>query len=170
MTRTVKAFLAALALAVALVGTVAGPAAAQSYTGSSVAVSSNNVTCGATLTGTGTGWAPGIPVTLTVASTPVTLPPVTPDATGSFTVEFASPLDPGPHTLTATQVVEGVTITRVSEFTCVEAQSGSVTQPVTPAGALPFTGGDSTPILQVGILLLAAGALIALVARKRRHA
>ena len=165
MTKIVRAGAVLAGLLVALFALTA-PAGAQPYTGTSVSVSQNNVVCGTNLTGTGSGWTPGIPVSLTVQSTPVSLPPVTPDGAGNFTVEFASPIEPGPHTLTATQVVDGATITRVTEFTCSEASSGTAT-PVTPAGALPFTGGDSAPIAQLGIALLAVGALVVLIVRKR---
>jgi hypothetical protein len=169
MTRTARAAAILAALLIATVG-LASTASAQSYAGSSVAVSSNNVTCGANLTGTGTGWAPGIPVFLTVQSTPVSLPPVIPDADGNFTVEFTSPADPGAHTLTAVQTVDGATITRVTEFTCSETSGGGAARAVTPAGALPFTGGDSAPLVQLGVALLAVGALVVLIVRKRRSA
>ena len=64
------------------------------------------------------------------------------------------------------QVLDGGTLTRVTEFTCTAADAATAT-PVTPAGALPFTGSDSAPIAQLGIALLAVGALVVLVVRKR---
>ena len=169
MTRIIRACSLVFALVVFAVA-LASPVNAQPYVGSSVSVSSSNVICGATLVGSGTGWAPGVPVSLTVQSPPVSLPPAIPDASGNFTVNFESPIEPGPHTLTATQVFDGVTLTRVSEFTCAEAAAGSATRPVnvTSAGTLPLTGGDSAPLAQFGIGLLAIGALVVLIVRMRR--
>ena len=63
------------------------------------------------------------------------LPPVTPDSTGSFTVEFVSPAEPGAHTLTAVQVLDGGTAHpghRVPPCTAADAATAT---PVTPAGA-----------------------------------
>ena len=120
MTKIVRAGAVLAGLLVALFALTA-PAGAQPYTGTSVSVSRTTWSAARTSPAPVSGWAPGIPVSLTVQSTPVSLPPVTPDSTGSFTVEFASPAEPGPHTLTATQVVDGATITRVTEFTCRDA-------------------------------------------------
>lgn len=41
---------------------------------------------------------------------------------------------------------------------------------VAPAGALPYTGGDSLPMVQIGVALLVAGGLVTFAVRKRSAA
>ena len=82
----------------------------------------------------------------------------TTDANGDCTFTFTMPDRCGTFTLVASG--GGVTRTSTIEVPCPAA-------PVRAAGALPFTGGDSAPIAQLGIALLAVGALVTFVVRKR---
>lgn len=147
-----------IALAVAVLGVVAFtvPASAQTTStgGTPVIIVPPSGPPGGVTTLTGDGFPPGNEVTVTLDGVVLGTVLVRPD--GTFSFDFQLPTECGTYTLTAT---DG-TIVRTSEI----AVTGCA---VTPSGALPFTGGDSAPILQVGVALLAAGALITLVVRKR---
>jgi hypothetical protein len=103
------------------------------------------------------GFPPDTPVTFTLDG--VVLGSTVTDANGDCTFTFRMPDRCGTFTLVASG--GGVTRTSTIEVPC-------PAPPVRAAGALPFTGGDSAPIAQMGIALLAAGALVTLVVRKRR--
>ncbi len=105
------------------------------------------------------GFPPDVEVSFTLDG--VFLGTTMTDANGDCSFTFTMPDQCGTYTL----VASGGGITRSSDI-----EVPCPATPVTPAGALPFTGGDSAPIAQLGIALLAVGALVTLVVRKRRHA
>jgi LPXTG-motif cell wall-anchored protein len=110
----------------------------------------------------GSGFLPNAVVTVTVASTPTVVGTPTTNAEGAFTLSFDAPTEPGAHTITATDGVN----TQVIAFT-VEGETAAA---VDSAGSLPYTGSDSSvPVAQIGAGLVAAGAVLVLMVRKRQH-
>jgi LPXTG-motif cell wall-anchored protein len=139
-------------------------AGAQSYTGATLTGSAQSVVSGGNITFTGTGFLPDADIELTVRSTPVVYN-LTSDSSGSWSATVPAPTEPGPHTATATDGVNTV----VFSFTVLGAAAGGGggATPV-PASTLPYTGGESGPFAQIGIGLLAVGALITILVRTRR--
>ncbi len=84
-------------------------------------------------------------------------------ADGTATFDFDAPDQCGTYTVEASDDVT----TQSTQFSVEGCDTAAA---VTPAGALPYTGGDSLPVVQIGVALLAAGALVTLVARKRHAA
>ena len=133
-------------------------AGAQEYTGATLVVPIT-VSPGENMTVSGTGFLPNAPVTVTVASTPTVVGTPMTDGDGNWTLTFAAPTEPGVHTITASDGTNVITGT----FTVVAAGTA-----VTPAGTLPYTGSDSSlPLAQLGLGLVAVGAIAVLMVRKR---
>jgi LPXTG-motif cell wall-anchored protein len=108
----------------------------------------------------GSAFMPDSPVTVTVASTPTVVGTPITDAEGNFSLAFNAPTELGDHTVTAS---DG-TNTLVLGFTVVAADA------VDAAGTLPYTGSNSSvPVAQIGAGLVAAGAVLVLMVRKRQH-
>jgi 5'-nucleotidase len=145
---------AAMVGAIGAVG-LAGQASAQSYAST---LSATVIDCG-TATVTGADWEPNADITLSIASTTQTLGTVESDEDGAFTATFQ--LDPslgnGDHIISA-----------VSEFS--SSQVG-VTLTGCPSGrGLATTGSDSKPWVTIGVGLIILGAVLAVLAHRRRSA
>ncbi len=139
-------------------------AAAQQYppSGNALTVSKTIVGEGETITVGGSGFAPHSTITITIESTPRVLDDAVSDTAGAFTANVTIPagIGAGLHNLKATG-----TSARGGALML----SASVTVTSSTGGRHPFTGGNTGPVLSVGIGVLLAGAvLIALV--RRRHA
>ena len=107
-----------------------------------------------------TGFTPGVTITITIDGEVAGESVVAPDGTA---VLSDTGLACGPHEFSATDGT--TTVDGTFDVAC---EPGA---PVQPAGTLPYTGNDSTlPVAQLGIALLAVGALITVVVRKRRAA
>ena len=78
-----------------------------------------------------------------------------------------APTEPGPHKATVTDGVNTLVFNFVVDAAAGGAGSAGGATPV-QAGALPYTGGNSTPFAQIGLALLAVGALITIMVRTRR--
>jgi alpha-L-fucosidase len=105
---------------------------------------------GGTVTVHGDGFMPGTDVDVTLHSTPVQLGTFTTDATGSFTADVTIPTGttPGAHTIVLTG-------------TAPNGQPATVDLALTvPDSTLPYTGGSPFPFAALGVLLIAAGALM----------
>jgi len=124
---------------------------------------------------TASGYDPGAVVTFTLHSNPVVLGTATADASGDATLVFTLPpgTTPGLHTITATAVPEGdCDPAVVSTDLQVDAATVTSASPATTTGSgtLPRTGSNVAELLQLALVLIAAGGLITLATRKRRHA
>ncbi|QDZ16205.1 NPCBM/NEW2 domain-containing protein [Humibacter ginsenosidimutans] len=111
-------------------------------------------------------------VTVELHSTPVVLGSVTTDASGVATLRVTIPSDIelGTHTIS---VSAGDNTLATSAVTIVAADQpvGAAAGPsgtVASGSSLPSTGSDAVPLVAWTIALLAAGALVLLVARRRR--
>jgi LPXTG-motif cell wall-anchored protein len=162
MTRTFR-FAAALAVACAAFLGMAGVASAQdSYTAATLTVDRTTVEPCGTINLVGENFLPDTSVSVVVGSTAAG--PVLSDGTGRWTLAVTAPCEVGPFTVTASDGVNSITVA----FEVLAAAAGGTPTGVTPSGALPYTGNDSSiPMAQIGAGLLAAGALIALTVRKR---
>ncbi len=162
-----KILRAIAALALVTVGLVsfAGAASAQEYSGVAIEAPPTAEVLGlVTVTFVGFPGDTSIAFTLTrtaTGSTTVDLGSTTSAADGSGTLTFRMPAECGSYTLEAT----GGGVSRSTTITAPCATTG----PATPvrAGALPYTGTESAPLVQMGIALLAVGALVTFVVRKR---
>ena len=165
--RTVRLLLVAL-IALAAFG-VAAPAANadDSYTGTcGITLSPTTVTPGETVTITATGFNAGAVVTFTSDS--VEIGTAVADDHGVATFPWVVPADYalGSHTIHADG--DGCTDpANVAELTVVSAVDQ--TQTTTDTGTLPRTGNDYSNLLRIGVLLIAAGALVVLATRKRSN-
>ena len=148
------AVVAAMAGALGLLA-LAGQASAQSYAS---ILSATVVDC-SQVTVTGSEWEENADVTITIASgSPTTLGEVETDDEGSFSATF--PLNPGlgdgDHLITATSEFSsssvGVTLTG-----CAGAQ-----------GLLAVTGSDAFRPIAVGVALILAGTVFAVITYRRR--
>lgn len=115
------------------------------------------------------GAPPGAEVTF--AHNPV-LGTAVADETGKASLQATIPDDvaPGPLTITASWSDDGLAVTAVCSVAVSSAAAAQVQGAVVSQGgeSLPATGSDSAvPIAQVGIALVVAGAVFALIARKR---
>ena len=106
-----------------------------------------------------TGFTPGVTITITIDGAVAGETIVAPDGTA---VLSADGLACGTHDFTAS---DGTTTTSGTfEVPCPAT-------PVAAAGTLPFTGSNTTiPFAQIGLALLAVGALTTVIVRKRRTA
>ncbi|MEZ5207939.1 MAG: DUF4012 domain-containing protein [Acidimicrobiales bacterium] len=147
--------LIALAALFAGVFALAAPASAQ-YDPAVLSVSPANVAPGGDVTVSGSGCASGDAVTIAVAGASTT---TTAGAGGAFSATVKAPSTAGTYTVTATCGVEVLSAT----LTVGAATTGS--------GALPVTGSSSTGPLAAGaIVLVAAGAALVAVSRRRSSA
>jgi len=145
----------AAAFALLAVFALAGPASAQDYTGGvcTVVVTGNtiNIDC--------EGFPPGTEVVITLNGEVLGTGVVRAD--GTIDANVALPTECGTYDLT----ISAGGVSRTSQLNVPCAPSA-----VTPAGTLPYTGSDSAPIAQIGVALLAAGALVTFVVRQRGKA
>lgn len=121
-----------------------------------VTISGNTVTVIVTCT----GFQPGVTITVTIDGAVAGETVVGPNGEAVLDADIANTC--GAHTFSATDGT--TTVDGTFDVPC-----GPAT-PVQPAGTLPFTGSDSLPVAQLGVALLAVGALITVVVRKRRAA
>jgi hypothetical protein len=106
------------------------------------------------------GFPPGVTVTITIDGEVLGEFVVAPD--GTVSAEGLIPNDCEEHTVT----VSGGGVTRTSTFQGTNCPAAPV-----QAGTLPFTGSDSSlPMAQIGVALLAAGALVTFGVRRARAA
>ena len=152
-------------LALGLVALFAGPASAgDAYPPPSVGA---QVLGDGAIRVTGTGCDPGAAVTASVTpaggGAVVATGSGTAGSTGAFEIVTTS-VGPGQYQVTATcgELVQVLDVT---------VPGGTAPTSVAQAGALPRTGSDSSlPLAQVGALLIAAGALVFFVSRRRQSA
>lgn len=146
--------------AVAAIG-AAGPAAAQGYTPTTVVIVPVD---GNTVNVNGTGFLPGATITVTIQSNPIVLGTATANASGSFSKDFEIPcVEDGLHTITASGTgangLPASTSTQVTIKNCVIATDAR----------LAFTGSNDTfPFVGAGIGLVLAGAVLIVIAHRRR--
>jgi LPXTG-motif cell wall-anchored protein len=149
----------AAAFALLAVFAVAGPASAQTYPNgdcaASVAAGVIDLDC--------SGFLPGTEVNVTLDGEVLGSGLVRPD--GTVALDANLPAECGTYNL----AVSGGGVTRTTQVT-VPCAPGAAPGAVTPAGTLPYTGSDSAPIAQIGVALLAAGALVTFAVRQRGKA
>ena len=162
-----------LALAMMLLATP-GIATAQGYgTGNFLAVSDNTPTPGQSIVVTGCCFEDTVVVA--IESLPEVLGQATAGADGTFSLTVIIPPDTplGPHSITATgEALNEPTILQLSTpITVVAADAGGGGGGGTGAkGNLPRTGESTLPLVQLGGILVLAGAGRALAVRSRRDA
>ncbi len=164
-TRTLRALIAAFAGVMALM--VLAPAAHAQYPPSgTITLISPVVNPGDSDEVVLTGCAPGAEATFEIEGVEVIGSAVA-NAEGVAEIPFTVPSDLAPGTYTVTGrclAPDGEELVVSTTLTVVEP---GVT-PITPGtGTLPRTGSDYTALLRVGALLVLAGGLFAIVARKR---
>ena len=150
------------ALAALLLVALPTAAHAQNYTTrtGNLTVSDPTPAPGQTITATGSGYGSNASVTITMESQPVTLKTTTANAAGQLNTQITIPSNttPGQHTLRATgRSSDGGTL--VLSASIVVGRD---------AGTLPRTG-PTSPIglAGIGLLLAAAGALVALMRSRK---
>jgi LPXTG-motif cell wall-anchored protein len=152
--------------AVSLVALAPMAQADDSYTGTcSIVISPLTVAAGGSVDIVAKGFTPGADVTFTIDDTTVIGTAVA-DSAGTAQIQWDVPdgFVLGAHVIAASG--DGCNPADVAgEITVVAATE--VTQPA--AGSLPRTGSDYSNLLRVGILLVAAGALVVLATRKRSN-
>jgi LPXTG-motif cell wall-anchored protein len=154
-----------MAVAILTVGVFAGGAGAQTgnevkYGGLTLAISDPAVNPGDTIELTGSGFLADATVTVTVQSHTYVAGTTTTNSAGDFSFGFPAPDEVGAHTATATDGVNSISI----EFEVLAAGA------VDSTGSLPYTGSNnSVPVAQIGAGLVAAGAVLVLMVRKRQH-
>jgi hypothetical protein len=148
--------------AIAAVG-AAGPASAQGYTPSNIVVVPVD---GNTVNVNGSGFLPGSLITVTIQSDPIVLGTINANASGSFSKDFQIPcVEDGLHTITASGTgANGLPASSSLQITiknCVIATDAK----------LAFTGSnDTVPFVGAGIGLVLAGAVLVVIAYRRRSA
>ncbi len=114
-----------------------------------------------------TGFAPGTPVEVYLHSDPILLGTVNAgeDGTITFDAEIPANTPTGPHTLECRGTgQDGNALSLSAQFTVVSATTATTT-----SGTLPRTGSDSTNLVRIGIVLIVAGAALAVVVRRRKR-
>jgi len=172
-----RSILLTAALAAASAIGFAGPAAAQGY---AVPIITVVTVSGDTANVSGAGWQPGAVITVTINSTPIVLGTILASASGTFSRNFTIPcVENGTHTISASGVAaDGITRSASDVVTIVNC---TITNRAViffgPNGAvisqasLPFTGSSNTfPFIGVGVGLVLAGAVLAVIAQRRRSA
>jgi hypothetical protein len=166
--------LAVVALAALALVAVPGPAGAQesgvcgflaeNYEGATTFTADRTTAMpGETITVLGTGWGPGEQVDIQVDGSPSQV--VTADSSGEFEFPYTVPADlEGTVTITAVCGPIGQALT----ISAGQGAAGAAQVQVAGNQQLPRTGGDSFPLLRVGGLLVAAGALAVVAARGLR--
>jgi hypothetical protein len=169
-----------------LAGTAA-PAGAEGYppAENGIAVACTTPAPGETVGVTARSFTPGAEVAVTIDPGPATLGSAAAGGDGAVMLDVAIPNDiqPGNHTITATgQAADGV-LTLTARVTVGAGCAGAPSEGATPpgaapsegdsgGGALPLTGsGLTTLLLQLALVLAAAGGVfLALSRRRRTHA
>lgn len=166
MVRKMLVLAAALALLAA-----PGSASAQGYGQANfLTVSDTTPVQGQTITITGCCFSGTVVIDLLPGSR--RLATATAGANGVFQVEATIPSDvtPGPYTITATgTALDGSGTLRLSEDITVLPAGAADDGDRRAAGALPRTGADSLPLVQIGVALLLVGAGAVLSVRNRRR-
>jgi hypothetical protein len=149
-------------IAVAAISLIAaGPAGAQAnpYSGTTTGLAATDTTppAGGQFTVSGTGCDPGADVDAYVDG--AAAGSTTADGSGAFSASITAPTAPGTYTVNA---VCGATVLGV----VITVGGAAAADP----GTLPVTGGDSISLVQIGVLLLAVGALAVVAVRTRRPA
>lgn len=148
------------ALVLAVVG-MAAPAHAQDYPPQpGITVDKPNVDPGDTVRVTGRGCEPGASVTIQFNGQ--TVATVTAGSDGSFSGSFTVPAGTpgGTYQISATGCATQVLSTSITV--------GATSTPTTTSSVLPRTGSGTTEtLLRAGIVLVAAGGLLAFAARRR---
>lgn len=161
-----RLFATAVLVGLTAVG-VQGVAGAQPYppTGPTVEVNPSAICPGDDVTVTGTGWLAGSTVTIT--SDPVVLGTATVAANGTFQGSFKTPtpLDVGQHSLTASGTASNDTAASAATTLTVRSCGGDGGG---EGGALAFTGSDSIGLLEIAIVLILIGTVLAVAVRRRR--
>lgn len=156
MRRTLAMITAAIATFVLL----AAPAAAQTdpYEGDTGGITTDNPNpvVGSQVNIFGHGCDPGSTVTILVGG--VVVGTTVADANGDFTFVITAPGTPGPAEVTAQCGVETFSLT----LNVVAAAAGA-------SGQLPTTGSDAFPLVKIGAVLMGAGAIAVLAARRQRR-
>ncbi len=162
-------FVVVLGAVVALILTGVGSASAQDYPGdATLTCTPSTVAIGDDLSCTATGYEPGGTVTFQInpflgsavadanGVASVTAPVPTGVPTGPVTVSSSGPGADGG----STELVLNTTVTVIA----------AAAQPAQAADGLPVTGSDSSlPLAQIAVVLIAAGGLALLVARRRSN-
>jgi LPXTG-motif cell wall-anchored protein len=131
-----------------------------------ISVSPSSVAAGGTATVSGTGCAADVDVTITLGDTEAATATTDEDGAFSASVTVPSGAAPGPYTIEA----DGCSATVLSTTLTVTAAGTGTTGGTGGTGGttLPQTGSDSTEtLLRVGVVLVAAGGLLAFAARRR---
>jgi hypothetical protein len=158
-----RSILLTAALAAAAAIGFAGPAAAQGYAGPTIVVVA---VAGDTANVSGNGWQAGALITVTIQSDPIVLGTINAGADGTFSQNFQIPcVENGTHTISASGIAQdGTTRTSADQ---VQIQNCLI---VSDAN-LAFTGSNDTfPFIGVGVGLVLVGAVLAVVAARRRSA
>ena len=160
-----------LALAVMLLATP-GIATAQGYgTGNFLAVGDTTVTAGQSIVVTGCCFEGTVEVA--IESTPQVLGQAAAGDDGTFSLTVTIPADValGAHSITSTgQALTESTILKLSTPITVVAAGAGGAGGTGAKGALPRTGESTLPLVQLGGILVLAGAGMALAVRSRRDA
>jgi uncharacterized surface anchored protein len=158
-------------LAVAAVGFMAVPAAAQQYPPETKTIAASDTTpCpGGPTTITGEGFDAGSTVTVTLdGTTPLGTPTAGDDGTVSLEVTIPTTTATGQHTIEATGT--GISAAITATLNVVSCEEAPTTTVVTPGGSLPSTGSNSTmTLVRFGLALAAIGGVLLAVAAKRRR-
>ncbi len=169
--------LAAALVVVLSIGLFAGTASAQGeYTGGgTLALDKTTATVGESVGATATGFESGASVAFVFNSDPVDIGTVTADADGVASTTFTVPsVELGTHTVTATGISattgEVVTLSSQIEIVAIGTDGTGTGTGTGSDGSLPRTGSNSTDLLRVGALLVAAGGAVVLITRKRAQA
>ena len=154
------------------------PAAGAQYSNvAAVSVTNSSDSCvpGQSITATAVGFAFFTTVTFRFNGQVIGTAQTDGEGNATLTVPYPDGVDPGTYQLTATglSAVDNVTVTVTADIECLAPTTTTTTAGPggagTAAGPLPRTGSDSTGVLfRVGIVLVAAGGLLTLSARRRR--
>lgn len=149
-----------------------GVATAQGYgTGNFLAVGDTTVTAGQSIVVTGCCFEATVEVA--IESVPQVLGQATAGDDGTFSLTVTIPDDAplGPHSITATgQSLADSAILRLSTPITVVAAAAGDGGATGAKGDLPRTGESTLPLVQLGGILVLAGAGMALAVRSRRDA
>lgn len=154
--------LLAVLLSIFAFSALAPAAHAQDYNNTpTLGVDKPSVTACQVVVITGSNFPPNSTVTLTVGG--AVIGTANSDASGSFSFPWNTcGVAPGVQTVTATS---GPTVLSVNVTVL-----GGTTQTTVVTTTLPYTGSDSTGLARMGAGLVAVGALVVLVARRRMQA
>jgi LPXTG-motif cell wall-anchored protein len=171
MIRRILLVVASMGLLLAL---GAAPASAQ-YQPSPITISDSTLVVGQPFTITVTGQQPGSTGTFTFNSTPILLGSATADAAGTVVFNGTTPnVALGAHTITYAGTAADGSPSNYSLPVTVVAADGTgntTTTAGTGAGTLPRTGSNSTgTLLPIAAVLVAGGALMVIITRKRTSA